>query len=197
MVSKVDNKLSDYDRLKTINLELSAITHKRSACRRKTSLYGALGGILLAASSIGFFHNIVNMDDEWTNNPNSPVYQEVSSDQTSFKLPIPVAFFGLFIGFGLFYKAKTNCAERELLCNREWTLNNQMRGLRDQMYPHNMAHLEKRHGSHKPEHKQPLNPEEARGEYVGVYSPPGTKQVFTEETEQEQVTASSLQAQAS
>jgi len=194
MPNDTNINLSDYDRLKAINLGLSEITHKRKACRRKTNLFGAMGGILLAASIIGFFHNIVNMDDDWANNPNSPVYKIVTHDKSGFKLPIPVSLFGLLAGFTLFYKAKRSCAERDQLCDQEWALNHQMRGLRDQMYPHDIANRERRHSIASPEHTQPLNADAVRGEYVGVYSPPGSRQAHAEERRS---AAPPLQIQAS
>ncbi|MEW8075395.1 MAG: hypothetical protein AB2815_06385 [Candidatus Sedimenticola endophacoides] len=170
MMSEAGNTFSEYDRLKELNDELSDIGHQRGACRRRMAVFGAVGSILMAISGIGFLHNVVHAQDDWARNPNSPVHHVVSQDRAAFKLPIPAAFTGFLIGFGLFFKARGNLSLRERLCNREWELNSEMRALRDQMYPHDIPHHERRH-PHRPEHTRPLTPEEARGEYVGVYSP--------------------------
>jgi hypothetical protein len=166
--------LSDYDRLKEINTELSDISHKRKACRLKTSLFGAFGGIILAASSIALFHNLLNSNNDWARNTNSPIHQEVTNDLSGFMIPIPLSIAGYLLGFGLFYLAKTNCAMREQLCDQEWSLMSEMRKLRDKMYPHDIDKRNRKYAPPKPEYDHPLNPDEARGEYVGVYSPPGS-----------------------
>lgn len=167
--------LADYDRLKEINSKLSTLSHKRKSCQVKTSLFGAFGGILLAASSIALFHNFVNSEDDWASNRDSPVHQEVLKDKSSFKVPIPAAFVGYFLGFGLFLMARNSCSQRDSLSDQEWALKGEMRSLRDAMYPHDIDKNDHRFAPPKEKGSDhPLNPDEVRGEYIGIYSPPGS-----------------------
>ncbi|MET0106129.1 MAG: hypothetical protein ABW072_13450 [Sedimenticola sp.] len=167
--------LSDYDRLKEINSELSTLGHQRKSCQRKTSVYGAIGGVLLAVSSIALFHNFVNSEDDWASNRDSPVHQEVLRDKSSFKIPVPVALFGYFFGFGLFYMARNSCSLRDQAADQEWALRGEMRALRDTMYPHDIEKSNQRFAPPKERGSDhPLEPDAVRVEYIGIYSPPGS-----------------------
>lgn len=167
--------LSDYDRLKQINTELGGIASQRKACRMKISIFGALGGMLLSASVISVFHNLLNSSNDWAKNPDSPVHLVVSQDISSFKIPVPVGAGGIILGLGLFLFAKTRCSLENRLSNQEWELVAEMRRLRDKMYPHDIEkHDHRRFAPPDPDHTVPLNPDTVRGEYVGLYSPPGS-----------------------
>ena len=176
MVNEVLTNLSDYDRLKEINTQLGDISHRKKACRGRTSLFGALGGVLLAVSVIGIIHGLLNSNSDWTANRNSPVYEVAAEDSSLFDISLPVSIAGIVIGLGLFFLAKSKCSENANLHQREWKLIGEMRVLRDKMYPHE---FKKRDWGPKKEkvdetHSHPLEPDAVRNEYVGVYSPPGS-----------------------
>ncbi|MES9962059.1 MAG: hypothetical protein ABW116_00805 [Candidatus Sedimenticola sp. 20ELBAFRAG] len=175
MGSAANTGFSDYDRLKEINLELSTLGHKKKSCQLKTSLFGALGGVVLAASSIALFHNFVNSEDDWANNRNSPVHQQVMEDASSFKVPVYVSLFGYAIGLGLFFMAKSSCTNRDQIGDMVWALKGEMRSLRDQMYPHDVEKDNKRFAPPKEKGSDHLlDADEVRGEYIGIYNPPGS-----------------------
>ncbi len=139
-----------------------------------TSLYGALGGVVLALTTLGGFHSLLNNDADWVNNPDSPVYDIVASNRERNKLPIPVLIVGGLVSFGLFYKARSNCTENDSLWSKEGCLIDEMRALRDKMYLRGRESSERHYAPPRSvEHESPLDADEARGEYVGVYSPPG------------------------
>lgn len=175
MVNEVLTNLSDYDRLKQINAELGNISHRRKACRGKTSLFGAFGGVLLAASVIGIIHGLLNSNSDWTQNRHSPVFEVAVQDRSTFEVSLPVSITGIVIGLGLFVVARMKCSEGAELHRQEWKLISEMRNLRDKMYPHEV----KKHdwGPKKKvdeSHIHPLEPDQVRSEYVGLYSPPGS-----------------------
>ena len=176
MGNEVLTNLSDYDRLKEINIELGNITHRRKACRGKTSLFGALGGVLLAASVIGIIHGLLNSNSDWTANRNSPVYEVAAQDKSRFEVSLPVSIAGILAGLALFVFAKTKCSEGVELHQRQWKLIGEMRVLRDKMYPHEIKKRDwgPKKGVSEEVHTHPLEPDAVRNEYVGVYSPPGS-----------------------
>ena len=177
MVDQKPANLSDYDRLKEINNELGALSHRRKACRGRTSLFGALGGVLLAASVIGIIHGLLNRNSDWAMNPESPVYQVIAEERSLISVPVPVSIAGMVFGLGLLVVARSRCSEGADLHRREWKLIAEMRQLRDRMYPHEVSkeHWGPKREREAPAHDRPLLPEEARGEYVGLYSPPGSR----------------------
>ena len=176
MGNEVLTDLSDYDRLKQINRELGNISHRRKACRGKTGLFGALGGILLAVSLIGVIHGLLNKNSDWTANVNSPVYRVAAEDRSTFRISVPVSIAGVVLGLGLFVVARSKCAEGVDLHRREWKLIAEMRELRDKMYPHEVKkeYWGPKKKRETPPHDHPLQPDEVRNEYVGIYSPPGS-----------------------
>ncbi|MCG8429152.1 MAG: hypothetical protein MI754_17490 [Chromatiales bacterium] len=167
-------KLSDYDRLKEINHELSSLAKERKACRSKTSIFGAIAGVLLAVSLITLFQNLLNMNNDWEANINSPVHEVVAQDESS-SLFIGLSCLGIVLGLGLFVMARGKCSQAGALNDKERSLVTEMRLLRDKMYVKGEMRDDQRYRPKREEQTTPLAPEEVRGEYVGVYSPPGSK----------------------
>ncbi|PLY14611.1 MAG: hypothetical protein C0631_10160 [Sedimenticola sp.] len=170
-----DNKttLSDYARLKVINSELSIIAHQKKECRSKTSIFGGIAGVLLAVSMIALFQNLLSKNNDWQINANSPVYEEASQDQAS-TVVIVLSGIGIVVGVGLFFVARGKCTEANTLNDNEKSLVGEMRMLRDKMYVKEQQKSDHKFKPKNDQANQPLGPDDARNEYVGVYSPPGS-----------------------
>ena len=171
-----DNKNApkEYDRLKEINAELSKIANQRRECRSKTTIFGAAAGVLLAVSMIVLFQNLLNSNNDWQSNPNSPVHEVATQSETSTIVTV-VSLGGIIAGLVLFVMARGKCNEANIQTAEERVLMDEMRALRDKMYVKGERAPDNRFRPKKDEQTVPLTPDEARGEYVGVYSPPGSK----------------------
>jgi uncharacterized membrane protein YciS (DUF1049 family) len=172
MAGIIDPQHAASSRLKQINLELGQLSHEHKSCQLNSGLLGAIGGVILAASSLGLITLLLSNDADWARNPDSPVYaMAVEELQESTWLAVLVAA-GFVIGAGVFYKARSQCAKKQRLWKREGDLRNEMRRIRDRLYASDLPHhpagtAASRHTGRD----TPLQPEEARGEYVGIYNP--------------------------
>jgi len=172
MASIIDPQHAAGTRLKQINLELGQLSHEHKACQLNSGLLGALGGVILAASALGLITLLLSSDADWARNPDSPVYDmAVEELQDSRWLGLLVAA-GFVTGAGIFYKARSQCAKKQRLWKREGDLRSEMRRIRDRLYASDLPHhptggAAPRHAAHA----TPLQPEDARGEYVGLYNP--------------------------
>jgi len=175
MAAIIDPQHADSARLKQLNLELGQLSHKHKACQLNSGLLGALGGVILALSALGLITLLLANDDDWARNPDSPVHAiATAQEQQSTWLAVLVAA-GFLSGIGVFYKARTQCSKQRRLWKREGDLLSEMRRIRDKLYATNLPHTPHSSTDHRPaEHPAPLQPDEARGEYVGVYNPPSS-----------------------
>lgn len=161
----------DVEKLNRKHHELGEIKLKHIKCRRKTSFYGALGGILLALSALGSFHYVTSQKTDWSKNPDSPVYTLAQQSENGFQLPLAALMVGFIGGLALFYKARKNFMRQEHLWITENLLILEIRQLSERLYPRNTAQ-EGRHPAKPKAPASPLPADVARGEYLGVYSPP-------------------------
>lgn len=160
----------EVEKLNRKHHELGEIKLKHIRCRRKTGVYGALGGALLAFSTLGSFQYVTSQKTDWSKNPDSPVYSIAQQAEDGFQVPLVALLAGFVGGLALFYKARKNFMRQEHLWISENLLILEIRQLRDKLYPRNPAQ-EVRHPAKPREHASPLPADEARGEYLGVYSP--------------------------
>lgn len=175
MAAIIDPQHAASSRLKQINLELGQLNHEHKACQLNSGLLGALGGVILAASALGLITLLLSNDADWARNPDSPVYAMAVEDlHASTWLGVLVAV-GFVTGAGIFYKARSQCAKKQSLWKREGNLRSEMRRLRDRLYASDLPHSPSDGPGHHRHsgHVTPLQPDEARGEYVGIYSPKG------------------------
>jgi len=184
MVQEAQAHQPEYDRLKEINSELSEIAHHRKECRGKTNIFAVLGSIVLAASVLGLIQTVISEDDDWSANPNSPVHSIVSEDKSSTEIIVPISVTGILIGLGLFARVRSKTCQCNDLDQKSQGLVEEMRTLRDQMYPREAEKRDMRYAppKHAPEHPLPMDPDEVRGEYAGVYSPPGSHRTPTDQS---------------
>lgn len=162
---------ADAENLNQKNQELAGLRREHGRCKRKTSLYGALGGILLALSCLGSFKYIVSQETDWSKNPNSPVYEIARQNETRFQVPLYVLLGGVGLGLGMFFKARKHFVSQEQLWFKQNLLILEIRELRDRLYPRQASAAPQVH-TISVENTQPLQAGEAREEYFGVYSPP-------------------------
>jgi hypothetical protein len=151
--------------------ELGELRQRHGTCRKNTMLFGAIGGILLALACVGSFQYVVSQKTDWSKNPNSPVYQLATASEKRIHVPLGVLLLGYLGGIAMFYKARKNFALQEHLWIKENLLVLEIRELRDKLYP-TSAGPRQPHQSRPRLHPVPLQANEARGEYLGVYSPP-------------------------
>ena len=172
MAAIIDPQHAASTRLKQINLELGQLSHEHKACQVNSGLLGALGGVILAASALGLITLLLANDADWARNPDSPVYaMAVEELEASTWLGLLVAA-GFVTGAGIFYKARSQCAKKQRLWKREGDLRSEMRRIRDRLYASDLPHHRAAGGAPRHAgHAKPLEPEEARGEYVGLYNP--------------------------
>ena len=175
MVSKFEPKSVDSSRLKQLNLELGQLASKHRACRLNSGIYSGLGAVVLVISVLGLIHLLPSGVDDWTQNPNSPVYAIAIQDQSASTLRGLVVVVGLVTGLAFLYTAHLRCSQRRSLWKRENDLRKEMRQIRDELYVVDQVHAF--HETHPKRHLAQtalLNPDEARGEYVGLYNPPAS-----------------------
>ena len=91
-------------------------------------------------------------------------------------LEIALIACGFVTGLALIYRARRQYSKQHRLWREEGDLRSEMRRLRDRLYV-----VDKIHSVHEPHpsrhigHAEPLDPDEARGEYVGIYNPPASQ----------------------
>ena len=175
MIAIIDPQHVDSSRLKQVNLELGRLAGEHHACRVNSFSLSTLGAVVLAISILGLIHVLPAGQSDWTRNPDSPVYSvAVQHEHTSMPEAVLVAC-GFVIGLGFLYRARTKCSEQQRLWKQEGDLRKEMRRLRDKLYvsdrsvPAQHPHPHRHAG-----HTEPLDPDTARGEYVGMYNPPGS-----------------------
>jgi len=172
MTNQLKTGYVDSSRLKQVNLELGHLAHQHKTCRLNSGIFSMLGAVVLAISMVGLIHLLPAGAGDWTQNPDSPVYSLASQEESTFVPKAVTVGIGFLIGLALLYSARRQCSRQRSLWKREGDLRNEMRQLRDRLYV-----VDQLHGPHEVHPKRqtgstaPLGPEEARGEYVGVYNP--------------------------
>lgn len=173
MAEKFEPRYVDSSRLKQVNLELGRLAHKHKACRLNSGLFSILGATVLTISVLGLIHVLPAGAGDWTQNPDSPVYEIAAQEQGGFTGKAVLVAIGFATGLAFLYHARTQCTRQRTLWRREGDLRKEMRELRDRLYivdqVHNVADAAPKHAAAP---AAPLDPDEARGEYVGVYNPP-------------------------
>jgi hypothetical protein len=175
MANKFEPKSVDSSRLKQLNLELGQLASKHQACRLNSGIYSGLGAVVLVISLLGLIHLLPSGVDDWTQNPDSPVYAIAMQEQSALMLRGVVVAVGLITGLAFLYTARLRCSQRRSLWKRESDLRRELRKMRDALYVVDQLHA--MHEAHPKRHltqMAPLAPDEARGEYVGLYSPPAS-----------------------
>ena len=172
MADQAEPRYVDSSRLKQVNLELGHLAGKHKACRVNSGLFSGLGAVVLALSLLGLIHIFPAGADDWTQNPASPVYAIAVQQEDHFTLKAVLVGIGFFTGLAFVYTARRQCVKQRSLWQREGDLRKEMRELRDRLYVVDQLHGHETHTKLPPEHPKPLAPDEARGEYVGVYNPP-------------------------
>ena len=173
MTDQQEPRYLDSSRLKQVNLELGHLASKHKACRLNSGIFSTVGAVLLAISVVGLFHLIPSGADDWTQNPDSPVYAIATQQQSLFTLKAVLVVIGFVTGTALLYFARVQCSRQRGLWQREGALRAEMRTLRDRLYV--VDQVQAAHGPHpnRPAgNTKPLEPDDARDEYVGVYNPP-------------------------
>ena len=176
MTDKQEPRYLDSGRLKQVNLELGHLASKHRACRLNSGLFSTMGAVILAVSVLGLFQLIPAGADDWAQNPDSPVYALAAREEQQFKVKAVMVTVGFATGLALLYFARRQCARQRGLWQREGDLRTEMRALRDRLYAVDLLLAD--HGTHpkRPERHvgqlAPLEPGDARCEYVGVYNPP-------------------------
>lgn len=165
----------DSSRLKQVNLELGRLAGEHKACRINSGLFSGLGAVVLAVSLLGLIHLLPAGASDWTQNPNSPVYAIAAQDESTFAVKAVLVAIGFFTGLAFLLKARLQCSRQRNLWQLEGDLRTEMRQLRDRLYI-----VDQVHAPHEPHPRRdigptaPLDPDAARGEYVGVYNPPAS-----------------------
>jgi len=175
MTGIIDPQHADSSRLKQVNLELGQLAREHNAYRLNSFSFSALGSVVLAISMVGLIHlGPVGVND-WTRNPDSPVYAVAAEQQDASMLEAVLVAGGFVTGLGLIYRARRQYSKQHRLSKEEGDLRREMRQLRDKLYV-----VDQLHSVHEPNPKRhlgqavPLDPDEARGEYVGIYNPPAS-----------------------
>ncbi len=175
MEDKSKPRYVESTRLKEVNLELGRLANQHRSCRLHTGIFSVLGAVVLAVCLLGLIHLLPAGASDWTQNPESPVYAIAAQDQSAFRVKATLVSIGFVIGLALLYTARWQCQRRRSLWHREGTLRKQMRQLRDELYVVDQVRsIHETHPKRQLEHAEPLAPDEARGEYVGVYNPPAS-----------------------
>lgn len=175
MKEKFESWQADSSRLKQVNLELGRLASRHKACRVNSAVTSGLGAVVLAISLLGLVHLLPAGADDWTQNPNSPVYAIATQHQDAAVLKGILVTFGFAAGLGLLFAARFQCAQQRRLWQREGNLREEMRLIRDRLYVADQ--LQSMLDTHPKRHlgqAAPLDPDQARGEYVGVYNPPAS-----------------------
>lgn len=175
MKEKSESWQIDSGRLKQVNLELGRLASRHRACRVNSAVTSGLGAVVLAISVLGLIHVLPAGGDAWTQNPNSPVYAIASQEQDAAVLKGVLVAFGFAAGLGFLFTARFQCAQQSRLWQEEGDLREEMRQIRDRLYVADQLHsMHEPHPKRHSGHAAPLDPDEARGEYVGVYNPPAS-----------------------
>jgi hypothetical protein len=175
MTDKQETQYVDSSRLKQVNLELGHLKSKHKACRLNSGIFSILGAVVLAISVLGLIHLLPAGAGDWTQNPDSPVYAIAAEQESLFMLKAVLVSIGFVTGLTLLFFARLQCSRQRSLWQREGALRAEMRELRDRLYVVDQVHSP--HEPHANRHAgptAPLAPDEARGEYVGVYNPPAS-----------------------
>ena len=176
MSKGVKTQFDDSSRLKQVNLELGQLAQQHKACRKNTGIYSAVGAVTLVLSLLGLMHLFPSGASDWTQNPNSPVYEIAVQDQGAFLPKAVIVAAGFLIGLLAVYRARQKCTEQRGLWEREGDLRKEMRRLRDRLYIVDQVHANTEpHHRHGPRQEVPLAPDDVRGEYVGLYNPPSSQ----------------------
>lgn len=175
MKEKSESWQIDSGRLKQVNLELGRLASRHRSCRVNSAVTSGLGAVVLAISVLGLIHVLPAGGDAWTQNPNSPVYAIASQEQDAAVLKGVLVAFGFAAGLGFLFMARFQCAQQSRLWQEEGDLREEMRQIRDRLYVADQLHsMHEPHPRRHLGHAAPLDPDEARGEYVGVYNPPAS-----------------------
>jgi hypothetical protein len=172
MTSQLKSGYVDSSRLKQVNLELGHLASRHKACRLNSGIFSVLGAVVLTVSMVGLIHLLPAGAGDWAQNPDSPVYSLAEQEKRGFMPKALMVGIGFITGLALLYSARRQCSQQRNLWKREGDLRDEMRLLRDRLYA-----VDQLHAVHEPHHRRqpgstaPLDPEEARGEYVGVYNP--------------------------
>jgi hypothetical protein len=173
MTDEREPRYLDSSRLKQVNLELGHLASKHKACRLNSGLFSILGAIVLAISVLGLIHLLPAGGDDWTQNPDSPVYAIAAKEESLFTVKAVMVAIGFVAGLALLFFARLQCSRQRALWQHEGTLRSEMRELRDRLYVIDQVHSAHESHSNRPAGPTaPLAPDEARGEYVGIYNPP-------------------------
>lgn len=180
MTDTIDAQHARSVRLKRVNLELGRLATEHRACRLQSFGFSAAAAVLLVVSVLGLVPLLVAGKGDWTRNPDSPVYAIAAAREEIPVLRYVLVVAGFAGGFGCLYWARRQCGRQQRLWQHEKALRDEMRGLRDQLYVSGASATPPRAHAvhpHRPAgHTAPLDAEEARGEYVGIYNPPPRRQ---------------------
>lgn len=175
MINTIDPQQADSDRLKQVNLALGQLAREHHACRINTFSFSVFSAVVLAFSVLGLIHLLPSGGNDWTRNPNSPVYSVAVQHEHASVLEVLMVAGGFVMGLGFLYKARTKCSTQRRLWKQEGDLRKEMRRLRDKLYVSGSSlsaqHL---HPHRHAGQTKPLDPDAARGEYIGLYNPPGS-----------------------
>ena len=175
MMENIDPQPVVSSRLKQVNLELGQLAKEHHACRLNSFAFTAVAAVVLTLSVLGLIHLLPAGENDWTRNPDSPVYAIAAQHEEMSALKTALIVGGFVVGLGLLYKARRQCSKQRRLWKREGALRTEMRRLRDKLYVVDLPHPP--HPAHHmldAGNTAPLDPDEARGEYVGVYNPPAS-----------------------
>ncbi len=173
MANKIETQFVDSSRLKQVNLELGRLASQHRACRLNSGIFSGVGAVILALSLLGLIHILPAGADDWTQNPDSPVYAIAAQEVSSLPIKTALVAMGFATGLAFVFTARRKCSQQRSLWQREGELRTEMRQLRDELYIVDQLHAANEpHPKRDLEHPKPLDPDEARGEYVGVYNPP-------------------------
>lgn len=176
MTDTIDSQAVDGSRLKQLNLELGKLAKEHRTCRVNSFAFTAIAAVVLVISFLGLVQLIPAGANDWAQNPDSPVYAIAVEQGHATVVKGVIVAFGFFAGIGLLYRVRTHCSRQRHLWNREVGLRNEMRQIRDRLYIADRPLPANDPRPHRPAgHTSPLEPDDARGEYVGLYNPPASQ----------------------
>ena len=183
MADRLRTRYVDSSRLKQVNLELGQLAGEHKACRMHGGVLSGLGAVMLALSLLGLIQIMPAGADDWAQNPNSPVYAIAAKNEHDLMVRAVLVAMGFATGVTLIYMARVKCGKQRSLWRREVELRTEMRQLRDELYIVDQLHsANEPHTKRDLEPTKPLGPDQVRGEYVGVYSPPHSQRSPQPET---------------
>jgi hypothetical protein len=175
MTATIDPQYAASSRLKQVNLELGRLAREHHACRVNSFGFSALGSVVLAISVVGLIHLGSLGVNDWTRNPESPVYAIAAEQEDASMFEAVLVAAGFVTGLGLLYRVRRQCSKQHRLWKEEGDLRREMRQLRDKLYVADQLHsIHQQHPKRHLGQAEPLDPDEARGEYVGIYNPPAS-----------------------